>query len=112
MSGEGRPILECPDFSPTMDTFKRECQKFMKLVLLPLLSRSLGLDDPNFFNNCCTHLDDSNAGNECDLRAIYYPPIPNETEIPVGTIRCAEHTDYELCTLLFQDDIGGLEVLA
>lgn len=84
----------------------------MKLVLLPLLSRSLGLDDPNFFNNCCTHLDDSNAGNECDLRAIYYPPIPNETEIPVGTIRCAEHTDYELCTLLFQDDIGGLEVLA
>ena len=27
-----------------------------------------------------------------------------------GQIRCGEHTDYGAVTLLFQDEIGGLEV--
>lgn len=94
-----------------MDQFKKECETFMKKFLLPLLSTSLGIDQRDFFNKCCTHLDDATVGNECDLRVIYYPPVPNATEIPAGAIRTAEHTDYELCTLLFQDDVGGLEVM-
>jgi len=29
-----------------------------------------------------------------------------------GQMRCEEHTDYGYITLLFQDDCGGLQVLA
>ena len=31
--------------------------------------------------------------------------------IKAGQIRCGEHSDYGSVTLLFQDDIGGLQVL-
>ncbi|KAB7500193.1 hypothetical protein Anas_14021 [Armadillidium nasatum] len=39
---------------------------------------------------------------------LHYPPIP--FEIPENCIRCAEHTDYGTFTILFQDNMGGLEV--
>ncbi len=32
-------------------------------------------------------------------------------KIEAGTVRCAPHSDYGTLTLLFQDTIGGLEVL-
>jgi isopenicillin N synthase-like dioxygenase len=31
-------------------------------------------------------------------------------EIKEGQVRCGEHSDYAILTLLFQDLIGGLEV--
>ena len=31
-------------------------------------------------------------------------------DIKPGQIRCGEHSDYGSLTLLFQDDVGGLEV--
>lgn len=92
-----------------MAKFKTACDQFARKVLL-LLSVAFGIDDVNFFLNNCTHLDDPNVGNECDMRAIYYPPIPENHAIPEGTVRCASHTDYELMTFLFQDNVGGLEV--
>ncbi|KAJ7340037.1 hypothetical protein OS493_002759, partial [Desmophyllum pertusum] len=45
------------------------------------------------------------------LRLLYYPPLPEESNIKPGQVRCGEHSDYGTITLLFQDDIGGLEVL-
>jgi len=42
------------------------------------------------------------------LRSLYYPPI--EGPVQPGVIRCGEHTDYGLVTLLYQDSMGGLEV--
>lgn len=31
-------------------------------------------------------------------------------EVKPGQVRCGEHSDYGSITLLFQDDVGGLEV--
>jgi len=104
-----KKIMECPLFTVEMSTFKTACEKFARKILL-LLSLALQIEDVNFFVKTCSHLDDPNVQNECDMRAIYYPPIPNNYDIPEGTVRCASHTDYELMTLLFQDNVGGLEV--
>lgn len=69
------------------------------------------LNDPEYFVKCCSHLDNPETDNECDFSMIYYPPIYSDTVLPPETIRCAEHTDYEILTLLFQNEVGGLEVL-
>jgi len=44
------------------------------------------------------------------LRSIHYPPIPDTLLEQPGIIRCGEHSDYGTITLLFQDQLGGLEV--
>ncbi len=44
------------------------------------------------------------------LRLLHYPPI--ETSPQPGQQRAGEHSDYGSFTLLFQDQIGGLEVKA
>ncbi len=50
------------------------------------------------------------AENPSVLRLLYYPPLPEESNIKPGQVRCGEHSDYGTITLLFQDDVGGLEV--
>ena len=70
--------------------------------LLKGLAASLGRD-PAFFEN-------SFAKPLARGSAIYYPPQPadmGETQFGV-----APHTDYGGLTLLAQDDVGGLQVLA
>lgn len=42
------------------------------------------------------------------LRLLHYPPL--QTSPKPGQVRAGEHSDYGSITLLFQDDIGGLEV--
>ncbi|MCF8483152.1 MAG: isopenicillin N synthase family oxygenase [Rhodospirillum sp.] len=42
-------------------------------------------------------------------QAIYYPPQPEEMGPDQYGVAC--HTDYGCITLLYQDDVGGLEVL-
>eukprot|EP00091_Calanus_sinicus_P016518 TRINITY_DN35920_c0_g1_i1.p2 TRINITY_DN35920_c0_g1~~TRINITY_DN35920_c0_g1_i1.p2 ORF type:complete len:144 (-),score=15.95 TRINITY_DN35920_c0_g1_i1:299-730(-) len=44
------------------------------------------------------------------IRTLYYPPIPANLEYKEGLVRLGQHSDYDTCTLLFQDDLGGLEV--
>ncbi|XP_064100836.1 uncharacterized protein LOC135211458 [Macrobrachium nipponense] len=48
-------------------------------------------------------------GNSTALRLINYPPVIG-APLPNST-RCGPHTDYGTITLLFQDGVGGLEVL-
>lgn len=43
------------------------------------------------------------------LRTLYYPPLTDD-DVKPGVVRCGAHSDYGTITLLFQDDIGGLEV--
>ena len=45
--------------------------------------------------------------NKTTLRLLYYPVVKNLRE---GQLRLGEHTDYGTITLLFQDQVGGLEV--
>ncbi|MEH2326960.1 MAG: 2OG-Fe(II) oxygenase family protein [Nostoc sp.] len=42
------------------------------------------------------------------LRSLHYPPL--QTPPKSGQVRAGEHSDYGSITLLFQDDVGGLEV--
>ena len=48
--------------------------------------------------------------NTTTLRLLNYPSISEDSAIKPGQIRCGEHTDYGSITLLFQDDMPGLEV--
>jgi isopenicillin N synthase-like dioxygenase len=42
------------------------------------------------------------------LRLLHYPPL--QTLPKAGQVRAGEHSDYGSITLLFQDEVGGLEV--
>jgi len=42
------------------------------------------------------------------LRFLHYPPL--QIRPKPGQVRAGEHSDYGSITLLFQDDVGGLEV--
>lgn len=46
--------------------------------------------------------------HEYTLRLLHYPPI--EQPLKSGQVRAGEHSDYGSFTLLFQDEVGGLEV--
>ncbi|MEL7010640.1 MAG: 2OG-Fe(II) oxygenase family protein, partial [Cyanobacteria bacterium J06588_4] len=47
--------------------------------------------------------------NDHTLRLLHYPPVKNKPK--PEQIRAGEHSDYGSFTFLFQDAVGGLEVL-
>lgn len=100
---------DIPNFQLTNASLQFYCQNLIK-NLLKLLALSLKLNDSDYFINCCRHLDIPETDNECDFSMIHYPPILSDTVLPPDTVRCAEHTDYEILTLLFQNEVEGLEV--
>lgn len=109
-----KPIYPPDDilsFETTNTKLQHHCKELIG-NLLKLLALSLKLNDSQYFIDCCRHLDNPATDNECDFSMIHYPPILSDTVLPPDTVRCAEHTDYEILTLLFQNEIGGLEVYA
>ncbi|THU81631.1 thymine dioxygenase [Dendrothele bispora CBS 962.96] len=44
------------------------------------------------------------------LRLLHYPSVPTESLEKDEIVRISAHSDYGSITLLFQDDIGGLEI--
>lgn len=85
----------------------QECHPLLN-ELFRILAKSLDLNDDDFFVNSVRCLNRPEVSSLTTLRSTYYPPIPDK--ISEGFTRCEEHADYGLVTLLFQDDIGGLEV--
>ncbi len=63
---------------------------------------ALGMPETFFVHKHATH--------NYTLRLLHYPPL--ETLPKPGQIRAGAHSDYGTLTLLFQDDVGGLEVLS
>mmetsp|Transcript_96 Transcript_96/g.141 ORF Transcript_96/g.141 Transcript_96/m.141 type:complete len:366 (-) Transcript_96:239-1336(-) len=40
--------------------------------------------------------------SQCTLRMLHYPPIPQDSSYPPGSMRAGSHTDWDAITLLFQ----------
>lgn len=82
-------------------------ERLLSLSFRILEALALGLDlDPKFFVDC--HQLMIQKANSSKLRSLYYPAIHDL--IMKGVVRCGEHSDYGTITLLFQDDLGGLEI--
>jgi len=82
-----------------------EKSKELTFRILRAIALSLNVDQEYFVDNQKLVF---NPGSITDLRSIYYPPLQGGVE--PGILRCGEHTDYGLITLLYQDSMGGLEV--
>ncbi|KAK3102887.1 hypothetical protein FSP39_014681 [Pinctada imbricata] len=93
-----------PSFQGVYSDFYKHCQELVCRVL-DLMSMGLNIDT-DYFRKCHSLI--GKEGNPTTLRSLYYPPLNNG--VKPGQIRCGEHTDYGTVTLLFQDEIGGLEV--
>ncbi|AFY58940.1 dioxygenase, isopenicillin N synthase [Rivularia sp. PCC 7116] len=85
--------------SPAIPSFYKACTEIANNVLAAF---SLALKLPEDFFSI-----NHNQQNHT-LRLLHYPPL---RQLPkIGQIRAGEHSDYGSITLLFQDDVGGLEV--
>lgn len=82
------------------------CKRLLNRIFGAL---SVGLElGENFLRDA--HKFIGKEGSSTTLRSLYYPPIPEGSSIKPGQIRLGEHSDYGSVTMLFQDEIGGLEV--
>lgn len=71
-------------------------------TLQRLIAQVLDVDE-NFFVRC-------HSGENVSLRLLYYPASATQ-QIDPGQMGAGAHTDYGLLTLLFQDRVGGLQVI-
>ncbi|XP_077986165.1 uncharacterized protein LOC144440653 [Glandiceps talaboti] len=101
------PDEELPEFREVMTDFFKICSK-LTLRILEVFAKALKLD-PLFFAK--THECMVGGKNDTTLRTAYYPPVTGDFDIKEGQERCGEHSDFGSLTLLFQDDVGGLEVM-
>ncbi|XP_069138899.1 uncharacterized protein [Argopecten irradians] len=95
------------NFEATMKEFYSSSQD-LALRIFDLVSIGLDVGDNKFMRNC--HALIGQKGNSTAVRSLYYPPLPPDKDIKPNQVRCGEHSDYGSLTLLFQDDVGGLEV--
>lgn len=101
------PLQRLP---PTLASHKAELGEFIEKCksicdkVLSGFAKAIDLP-PRYF---C----DSHHGQHDRLRIIHYPPtsVPSTTTRGEGSIRAGSHSDYGSCTLLFQKDVGGLQV--
>ncbi|KAF3046336.1 hypothetical protein E8E12_002524 [Didymella heteroderae] len=92
---------DLPGFRKRVDEFYVECLS-LGLNVLKCLAMAMDLGD-NFFDNITRRADPQ-------LRMLHYPAIEKKIVEQEGHARIIPHTDFGLCTLLFQDSVGGLEV--
>ncbi|XP_010269098.1 PREDICTED: gibberellin 20 oxidase 1-D-like [Nelumbo nucifera] len=90
------------EFKQTGLVYQRYCEamKELSLVIMELLAISLGIDRFHFRR----FFEDSSSIMRCN----YYPPC----EEPGLTLGTGPHCDPTSLTILHQDQVGGLEVLA
>lgn len=93
-----------PGFKDAASTFFDTCRRFEIEKLLPALSLGLELPGGSEF------VGQYHQEAENQLRLLHYPVAPAEVFARGEKGRIGAHTDYALGTILFQDDVGGLEV--
>jgi isopenicillin N synthase-like dioxygenase len=89
------------EFKSTLDEFYGQCF-VLAMNVLKCLAMVMDLGD-DFFEAITKRADPQ-------LRLIHYPAIERKVVEQEGHARINAHTDFGLCTLLFQDQIGGLEI--
>lgn len=90
---------ELPEFRPTALAFFDACTAAADRVFHAF---ALALNLPASF------IADRHLNQEHTLRLLHYPPM--QVQPKPGQIRAGAHSDYGSITLLFQDEVGGLEV--
>lgn len=85
--------------SPAIPTFIKACTEVGNNILQAF---SLALELPEDF------LTTKHDKKQQNLRLLHYPAL--QQPLKPGQTRIGEHTDFATMTLLFQDDVGGLEV--
>ena len=95
------PQSMLPGFREFMTQFYWECSEVGGNILRAI-ALGLGLEEDQ--------LAKFHSGHNNQLRLLHYPPI-SAAPIEAGEMaRMPPHTDWSSITMLFQDDVGGLEV--
>ena len=92
-------VAELPGFAEQVDAYVSSVRE-LGMRIVRLIALSLDLDESYF-----DEMFDEPMGT---LRMLRYPPQPPES--PGNQFGAGAHTDWEVITLLVQDDAGGLEV--
>uniref|UniRef100_A0A0C9QW95 TSA: Wollemia nobilis Ref_Wollemi_Transcript_4406_1241 transcribed RNA sequence n=1 Tax=Wollemia nobilis TaxID=56998 RepID=A0A0C9QW95_9CONI len=87
-----------PDFCTTVREYSTRVEE-VAITLMKLILLSLGLDASKHYKSELW---------EAHLRMNYYTP----PDSPSSTLALKGHKDFSCLTILYQDDMGGLEVLA
>ncbi|KAK1991147.1 flavonol synthase/flavanone 3-hydroxylase [Colletotrichum falcatum] len=95
------PEESLPGFRSFFNDFYEVCYR-LELRLLRAVALGMGLDE-DFFRGYHTQRDNQ-------IRLLHYPPAEEELLRAGRVERLGAHTDFGTMTLLFQDEVGGLEV--
>ncbi|KAK1273635.1 Gibberellin 2-beta-dioxygenase 8 [Acorus gramineus] len=98
ISQEGCCPLEFTSLRETMEKLAEEMEKLAR-TLAGLLAENVGHVGELFTENC--------NGSTCFLRLNRYPPCPLSPEI----FGLTPHTDSDFLTILYQDQVGGLQLM-
>lgn len=107
LAGKSGP-MQGENIWPALDGFREPIERYhlaaMSLCerLLEAMALSLGLDE-RFFASAHT-------APVCTLRMLHYPPRP--ADAAADQLGAGAHTDWGAITVLAQDDVGSLQVLA
>lgn len=91
-----------PSFAPAVLAYWRTSLALAR-ALVRAFALSLGLDE-GYFDSKFSYPDASLALN-------YYPPLVPQATDKEDEVSIGSHTDFQLFTILWQDSVGGLEVL-
>jgi isopenicillin N synthase-like dioxygenase len=103
------PDKDEPEFRTSVNRLVPQlCQLSNRLLIC--LATALGLEE-DYFTRCHTGMCQGKDKNPTTFRTLFYPSLA-DSDIQAGVERCGAHSDYGTITLLFQDDMGGLELLS
>ncbi|EED18558.1 oxidoreductase, 2OG-Fe(II) oxygenase family [Talaromyces stipitatus ATCC 10500] len=93
---------EGKEFTRVMREFHDTCKK-LHMQVMRAIALGMGYEE--------TFFDEYTDAGDNNLRLLHYPPVLKSVfENNPDAVRAGPHSDYGSITLLFQDDIGGLEV--
>ncbi|PGG99376.1 hypothetical protein AJ80_09372 [Polytolypa hystricis UAMH7299] len=95
------PEETLPGFRAFMTEFYWECFAAASNILRAI-AIGIGLEED--------YLLKIHSGHNNQLRLLHYPPLPAAALESEQFARMPAHTDWSSITMLFQDDVGGLEV--